>query len=138
MTMRIDSTSRNAACDAVVDLLDVGTTNAGGKLQLWSGSKPTNVGDAPGGTKLAEFDLPDPAFGDASSGQATANSISDTTGLADGTVGFARALDRDETARWDNDDVGTSGSNQIELNTTDITNGGTVGVDSWTVTMPAS
>lgn len=138
MTMRIDDTTRNAMCDAAVDLLDAGSTNAGGKLQLWSGDKPTNVGDTPGGTKLAEFDLPDPAFGAASSGKATANSISDTTGLADGTVGFARALDKDAVARWDNDDVGTDSANQIQLNTTDIANGGTVSVDSWTVTMPAS
>lgn len=135
MTMRLADRVRNVMVDAAVDEIDVGAGTA--KLELWSGSKPANVGDAPAGTKLAEFDLPDPAFGDSASGVATANAITDTTGLADGEVGFARTLDKDAAALWDNDDVGTSG-NQITLNTTTISTGVDVSVTSWTVTAPAS
>lgn len=135
MTMRISDSARSGACNGVVDLVDVGAGTA--KLQLWSGSRPATVGGSPAGTKLAEFNLPDPAFGAASAGVATANAITDTTGLASGTVGFARVLDEDGNALWDNDDVGV-GSGQIQLNTLSISSGVDVSVTSWTVTMPAS
>lgn len=133
MAMIISTAARNASCDAFVDLVDAGSTNSGGKLQIYSGSQPAGPGSAATGTKLAEFDLPDPAFGDASSGQATANSISTTTGLDDGTAGWFRVLDRDETAVWDAE-VADSG---ITFNTTTISTGVDVDVTSWTVTMPS-
>lgn len=135
MTMRISTAIRNALCDAAVDSIDSGAGTA--KLQLWSGSVPAQVTDTPAGTKLAEFDLPNPAFGASAAGVATANAISDVVGLAAGTVGFARVVDRDGTGLWDNDDVGTSGT-QIVLNTLTISVGLDVSVSSWLVQMPAS
>jgi len=141
MAMRISTAARNAACDAVVDLVDSGSGTA--KLQLWSGSLPAQVGGTPSGLLLAEFDLPNPCFGSASNGVATANvgSISPTQGEAAagaGTmVGFVRVVDRAGQTVWENDSVGTSGT-QIVLNTTTISAGADVSVTSWTVTMPAS
>jgi hypothetical protein len=133
--MRLGATARSAAANGVVDLIDVGAATA--VLEAWSGSRPASVGGAPAGTKLASFDLPEPCFGAASSGVATANAITGTTGLADGTVGFVQVTDQDANVLWDNDDVGV-GSGQVQFNTLAISTGVDVDVTSWTVTMPAS
>lgn len=139
MTMRIGTTAsateiaaRNSVCNALVDLLDVG---GAGSLELCSGTAPTNVGDA--GTVLATFTLPATAFGSAAAGVATASAISSVVASGTGVVGYAVARDNAGKGVWDNDDVGTSGT-QLVLNTTTINTGADVSVTSWTVTMPAS
>jgi hypothetical protein len=134
MGQRISTAVRSALADAAVDSIDIGSGTA--KLQLRTGTRPTNVTDSATGTLLAEFSLPDPAFGAASSGVATANSVSATTGVADGTVGYARVVNQNGDAVWDDNSVGTSGTN-IVLNTTTISTGVAVDLTSWTVTMPA-
>lgn len=137
--MRLDDDVRNAMCDAAVDLIDAGTGTA--HLQLWSGSAPADPSTAPAGDLLAEFDLPDPAFGSASSGAASANGLTiSTTGesAAGGgtTVGFARVVDQDGSGLWDDDDVGTSG-NSIEVSSTTVSDGQSLDLTSWTFTVPA-
>jgi hypothetical protein len=134
MGTRISAAARSDACDAVVDLIDVGSGTA--KLQLRSGSRPTNLTDAATGTLLAEFDLPSTAFGAASSGVATANAIDPTTGLDDDDVGYFRVIDKDGDPVMDSDSVGTSGT-ELVLNAVTISTGVDVSVTSWTVTMPA-
>lgn len=134
MTMRISTSWRNVCADGV-DLIDTGTGTA--KLQLRSGARPANLTDAAAGTLLAEFDLPDPAFGAAATGVATANAITAVTGDADGDVGHFRVLDRDGTIVEDSDSVGTSGT-ELVLGTITISTGVDVSVTSWTVTMPES
>lgn len=133
MATRISTASRNAAADAIVDLLDAGA--GAGKLRIYSGSQPASADDAVSGTLLAEFTLSDPAFGAASAGVATAAAIASTTGLAAGTAGWFRAVDSTGTGRWDGS-VGTSGQD-LNLNTTTVSVGVTVSVTAWTVTMPA-
>lgn len=134
--MRIATAWRNLAADGV-DLIDVGTGTA--KLQLRSGTPPAALTDPAAGTLLAEFDLPNPAFGAAATGVATANAIAATTGLAAGDVGHFRVLDRDGAVVQDSGSVGTTGSGQeLELNTITISTGVDVEVTSWTVTMPES
>lgn len=133
MATRIATGSRNAAADAVVDRLDAGL--AAGKLRVYSGTQPASANDAVAGTLLVEFSLADPAFGAAATGTATAAAIADTTGLADGTAGWFRAVDSDGVGHWDGS-VGTTGQD-LNLNTTTISTGVNVSVTSWTVTMPA-
>lgn len=134
MTMRLSTATRNRLCDSAVDHIETGAGTS--KLQLWSGSRPTLVTDAPAGDLLAEFSLPDPCFGSASSGTATANAITGTTGITDGSVGFARVVNQNNDAIWDNNDVGV-GTGQIQLTTLSIFTGIAVDVTAWTVTMPA-
>lgn len=134
MANRISTSARNAACNGIVDQIDVGSGTA--KLQLRTGSRPTNLTDAAAGTLLAEFNLPNPCFGNSSSGTATASAITSVTGLASGTVGHFRVLDRDGTIVEDSDSVGTSGT-ELVLNTTTIASGANVSITSWTGTQPA-
>lgn len=138
MTIRLSSNTRSVLANALVDLIDGGSSAAGGFLALWSGSRPSAVTDAPAGTKLAEFaPLPNPCFGNASNGVATANAISDEVGIAAGTIGFVRVSNRDGTALWDNDNVGTSAGFQVQLNTLSVAVDVAVSVTSWTMTQPA-
>lgn len=130
--MRPSDAVNNAAIDAAVDLIDAGTTNTFGKIEFYTGTPPANVGDAPGETLLASVNFQDPAFGDAASAEATANGTPiTTTGDDDGDIGWARILDRDETALWDEDDVGTSG-NAITVNTVTVSSGVDVELTSYT------
>jgi hypothetical protein len=126
MTMRIAEAALNAAVNGVVDLVDAGGGGAGGFMRFYTGTPPASLTDAPGGTLLAEVDLADPAFGNAAAGSASALGVPiATTGLTDGTIGWARVLDTDGAdadVLIDDDDVGT-GANNIQVNTTTVSTG---------------
>jgi len=106
--------AKNAATDAIVDLLDVGA-GSNGTLELIDSSGPTT---------LATFDLGDPAFGSASSGTATANAISNATAGASGTADKYEAKDADGNLVWSGE-VGEStsitgvdtGANTVDVGT---------------------
>ena len=125
MAVTITTGTRNAACDAVVDLVDV---SAPGALKIYT----TGLG-----TLLAILDMGNPAFGAAAAGVATANAISDDTS-ADNT-GTAAEFKLEDGAASEvlRGSVGTVGED-INLNTTSITAGDTVSISALTVTMPAS
>jgi hypothetical protein len=140
---RISTAARNAACDAVVDLIDGGA--GAGVLRIYTGSQPATPATSPSGTLLAEFTLSDPAFGSAATGAAALDvtpALTDT-GLADGTAGWARFCDSTEAAGSglgviDVSVTATGGGGGLELATTTISTGATVEITSGTVTMPAS
>lgn len=138
----LSNAAAKAAADAIVDLIDVGTTNANGKLRIYDGTQPANP-DVAVTTQnlLAELDLSNPAFGAAADGDpgglATANSITDDSSAdATGTASWFRVVDRDENAIIDGS-VGTSGAD-LNLGSVSITSGQAVSITSWTVTMPES
>lgn len=135
MASRIPDSVRNAAVNAIVDLMDAGA--GAGYVEIRDGSQPAAAGDAATGTLLATVTCADPAFGDGAAGVATANAMATVQGVADGTAGWYRAYDSDGTTVMDGA-AGTSGSGaEMILSSTAITNGGDVTADSWTVTMPA-
>jgi hypothetical protein len=134
LNTRISVPARTALADALVDLIDVGASPA--LLRIWSGAQPANPAAAETGTKLAEFTLPNPAFGAAASGVATANAITAVVGLAAGTAGYFRVITRGGLSLMDGE-VGTSGAD-MNLNTLTISVGVDVSVTSWTVTMPGA
>lgn len=135
MAFRISTAARNAACDAIVDLIDAGTPP--GLLRIRTGAQPTNVGDSEAGTLLGTLTFSTTAFGAASSGVATASSItSDTSADASGTAGHFRVLNAAATAIADGT-CGTSGTDMVFDNAT-IVAGGTIACTSFTVTVPIS
>jgi hypothetical protein len=134
MTFRLATSARNAACNGVVDLIDV---SAPGTIQIRTGAQPTNVGDAAQGTLLGTMTWGNPAFGNASTGTATANAItSDTSADASGTAGHFRVLDGAGAIVAD----GTcgQGSGDMSFDNTTIVAGGTIACSSFTVTAPIS
>lgn len=135
MTIRLADDSRDATTDAVVDLIDAGAS--AGYLEIRTGSQPTTGTDAATGSLLVTITLGDPAFGDSSSGTATAASITDATPSADGTGGWFRVYDSDDNPRFDGSVTATGGGGDMELNTTSITTGEDVSVTAFTYTTPA-
>lgn len=136
MATRIPTAVRNAVAHAVVDRIDVGSTNPQGRLRIYSGTQPASANDSPGGTLLAEVSLANPSFTAASTGVATllGTPIS-AVGVAAGTAGWFRIVDRNEATVVDGS-AGTSGTELI-LNTATISIGVSVQITAGTITMPA-
>ena len=137
MATRIATTARNAAADAVVDLLDAGA--GAGYVEIRTGSQPATANTAASGTLLATITLADPAFGAAASGVALADVIPEptTTGAAAGTAGWFRGYDSTGAAVIDGSVTASGGGGDMELNTTTISVGVDVTLTAWSVTMPA-
>jgi hypothetical protein len=126
MVMRIVDAVLNAAVDAAVNLVDVGGV---GSVQFYDLAPPATPTTAiTTQTMLAEVPFDVTAFGVAAAGAAAAAGVPITvTGLAAGTIGWARVVDGGQTdadTLWDDTDVGTSGNNVL-LNTLEVS----IGVD---------
>lgn len=143
MALSISVAARNAACDAIVDLIDGGS--GAGVIRVYTGTKPATPATSPSGTLLAEFTCSDPAFGAASTGVATLDitpALTDT-GITDGTAGYCRFLDSTEAAGTglgviDGTVTATGGGGDLTLNSTTVSTGVAVEITSGTITMPAS
>ena len=121
----LSTPARNAGVNGVVDLIDGGS--GAGYLRIYDS----------GDVLLASLPMSDPAFGAASSGTATANTITaDTSADATGTASYFTCEDSASTEVF-RGTVGTSGT-ELVLNTVSITAGDNVSVTALTVTQPAS
>lgn len=135
MALRLGTTARNNGCNGVVDTLDQGAGAA--TIQVRTGSQPTNVSDTPTGTLLGTLTASDPAFGNASTGVATASAItSDTSADNSGTAGYHLWRDSDSNNIMD----GTcgQGSGDLSFDNSVIVAGGVIAISSYTVTQPIS
>jgi hypothetical protein len=130
MGVTLETVARNAACNAVVDLCDAGS--GAGKLQIKTSAGTSTFDNG----RVATLTFSDPAFGNASTGVATASAITSDTNAAAGTAAKAYFYDSDNTPIL-SCAVGTSGSD-INLSSVSIGSGDTVSISSLTVTMPAS
>ena len=131
MTLQIGTTARTAACDAIVDLLDVGGT-ATVQIRNTAASTPADAG---AGTLLATVTASATAFGAASSGVATANDFTpDSSADATGNAVQWRFLSGGGTVIMQGT-CGTSGAD-MNFNTVSIVATGTVDITSFTVTVP--
>lgn len=117
------TTVRNTLCDTVVDLLDAGA--GAGFLEFQTS----------GDVEVATLTFSDPAFGAASTGTATANSITDDSSATGGTTDRFDAEDSDNTDVFFGS-VGTSGED-INLSSVVIGASDTVSVTSLTYSAPA-
>jgi hypothetical protein len=133
---RLPTATRNALADLIDDLINGGAS--GGLIRIYDGTQPASANDAiTTQTLLAELTFGDPAFGAASVGVITANSITgDSSANATGTATWARIVDSNGTTIFDCD-VGTSGAT-INLNSVSLVTGAPVSITSFTITVPAS
>ena len=124
MAITLETAARNAACDAIVDLIDGGT--GPGYLKF----------ETSGDVECATITFGATAFGAAAAGVATANSTTDDTSATGGTVAqFSIYADSD--VKILEGTAGTSGTD-ITMSSASIIEGDTVSLDSLTITMPAS
>lgn len=119
----LETAARNAACDAIVDLIDAG--GAG-----------TLVFQTSGDVEVATLTFSATAFGAASTGTATAASITSDTSATGGTVAQASVFSGG-AAKIMEFTVSTSGAD-INLSSLSVGAGDTVSVSSLTFTVPAS
>lgn len=137
MSLNISTLASNDAGDALVDLIDGGSIAATGYIELRTGTKPASPQVAATGTLLATLNLSNPAFGNFSNGQATANAIApDNNIAATGTATWFRIYNRDSVPIIDGDVTIQGGGGDIELTSVNLVRGGTVTVDSLTAIMP--
>jgi len=136
MTIKISTAARNAAADAIVDLVDGGASF--GKIRVYDGTQPAGPGTAVSTqTLLAEFTLPDPAYGAASTGVTAldATPVITATGVGAGTATWFRALDSNNVAVFDGS-AGTSGTDMI-MNTATVSVGLALEISAGELTMGA-
>lgn len=124
MATTLPTSTRDGICDYVVDLIDAGA-GPGTLVFLTSGD-----------VEVATLTFSSTAFGDSSSGTATANTITDDTSATGGLTTKAELRDSDNNVVL-TCSVGTSGED-INLTNNNIGAGVTVGLTSLTVTVPAS
>jgi len=126
-TLQHPTSVRNGIADYVVDLIDAGS--AAGKLKFYVSN---------GGTLLATLTFSDPAFGAASSGTATAASITANTNTGAGTVAWFEVEDSDGNVVFEGDvSSDDAGTGSIQLSSTALGTGDTVSVSSLTYTAPS-
>jgi len=133
---KISTSARNAACDAIVDLVDGGA--GAGTLEVRTGSPPATPATADSGTLLATLTMSDPAFGSASTGVATASTItSDTNADASGDAGHFRVKDSSGNVIFQGTAGNSGDTPDLTFDNKSIVAGGTVAISSLTVTVPA-
>lgn len=136
-TPRITAAVANSMMDAAYV---TGNPIGGGKLRIYQGTQPAaGGGSAAGSTLLATLTMNATAFGASANGIVTANAItSDTNAASDGTAQWFRLMDSSETTTYLDGSVGTVAANteDLQLNATSVTAGGTVAVTSFTITHP--
>lgn len=125
MSLVHTTTIRNALADLVVDAVDQGAGAGYCELQT--------SGDA----EVATLTFGDPAFGAASSGTATANTITDESSATGGTVAKFRVFDSDATEIWQGTVTAISGGGDIEITSLDIAATEKVSIGTWTYTASA-
>jgi hypothetical protein len=127
MALTHSTARRNALADSVVDAVDVGTTNATGRLVFMTS----------GDVEVATLNLSNPAAGAASSGTATYSAITSDTSATGGTVARFKIINRDETEIYRGSVTATGGGGDIELSSLVISASDTVSVSSLTYTASA-
>jgi len=132
---KIGTNARNAACDGIVDQVDAGA--GAGTISIRTGSPPTNVSDADTGTLLGTLTFSDPAFGSASSGTATASSItSDTTADASGDAGYFSVKDSNGVKVLQGTAGNAGDTPDMVFDNKTIVAGGIIACSSFTITVP--
>ncbi len=136
MATRLPTSVRNASCDVVVGLIDVG---GAGTVEIRTGSQPASANDAATGTLLGTLTFSDPAFQNASAGQATANAITpDSSADNTGDAGWFRVFSGGGATVFDGNVTVNGGGGDMELNNISIVAGGTITITAFTFTIPAS
>jgi hypothetical protein len=141
LLFKISTAARNAACNAIVDLIDAGT--GAGRCEVRVGSPPTNVADESSGLLLGTLTFSETAFGNAGAvnpGEAVAAAItSDTNADNSGDAGYFRvyAGEAADTAALFQGTAGEAAdTTNMTFDNKAVVAGGTIAISAFTVTVP--
>jgi hypothetical protein len=129
MATRLSDPLRNAAADASVS----GMTT----VQFYTGTQPTNAGDAATGTLLGTITLPGSPFAAASGGVAAKAGTWSGSVATSGTPGYAR-ISNGSTKRFDVNITISAGGGDLTFDSVTWVSGGTITINTFTFTVPAS
>lgn len=132
MAEKLNIAARNRQVDSIGDDLNSGT------LKIYTGSQPASADDAASGTLLVTINLPADAMAAAATGTAAKSGTWSGVAAATGTAGWFRIENSGATRRYDGAVTATGGGGEIELDSTAITSGQTVLINTFTITQPAS
>ena len=135
MTIRLANTARDASTNSVVDLIDAGT--GAGTVEIRTGSQPATGQDTATGTLLATVTLADPAFGNSTTGTASATDPAAVNPVASGTAGWFRVKDSNGASVFDGSCTATGGGGDMTLSNTSLAPGINVDITSFTFGTPA-
>ena len=139
MAIKLAAAVAVAAAAAQTEMIDADTPD-GGFLQVYSGTRPASPDTAAAGTKLVEFELPNPAFGTPVDGAlgatAVANAVTPVAALANGTASWFRVTDNSGDPVFDGDVSDAAGSGDLKISNTAVTSGIDVSVVSLTFLQP--
>lgn len=129
MAITLQTSARNAACDAIVDLVDGSSGDTGGDFEFL---------DNP--TTIVICECADPAFGAAATGAAALASTprTGTATAAGAAVDLFNVRDKGNNDLFSGSVTATSGGGDIEFDNTNVANGQDVNLNSFTLTVPAS
>ena len=131
MAITHQTPARNAAADAVVDLIDAGA--GAGRVQITK-----TAGNYGAAEIIADIALSDPAFGAAAAGVASASGlpVEDTAANNTGTCVEFRVIDSDLNEIFRGTVTTTGGGGDMEMPSTSVTVGEPVRITSFTYTAP--
>lgn len=130
MALIIDMGVAVAALNATTTAIGSGANDA--KVAVYSGAIPDNVSTAIGAqVKLIEFELPDPAFGEAEAfdnnqfarAEVDTDALTPSTALADGEATFFRIFNGDDVAVVQGEVTAIGAGGMLELSSTNIVTG---------------
>lgn len=121
MTIRITLPHADYRLQGTIDFLNLGPNKA--KLELYGATKPTAVTDPAGTPLLAYIELTDPV-GSISGNVVSLTQFEDGLVLVTGVVTWARLLNGNGDVAQDMDASDTSGSGDVQLETTQLYAGG--------------
>jgi len=130
MTYRTSIKAKNEQIDGVFSALNSGF------IQLYAGSPPAAIGDAPAGALLATLTLNNPASVGASAGVGAGTAIGTTTAIAAGTIGYGVVETSLGEAMFDGTVSLPAGGGDIECSIVDVLLDDIVQLISFTITAP--
>lgn len=121
MTVRITTAHNQARLAGTLAQLDAGAGNAA--IQVYGGTKPDAVGDAPSSAMLVQIELTKPA-GTIAGGLLTLGATGDGLVAATGQATWARFVNGDGAVVMDGDCSDTDGGGDVKLVATQLYAGG--------------
>ena len=137
MVVKISTVARNRAGAVITQLIDQGSINDNGKLEIRSGVRPLSPQAPATGTVLVSAFLPSPAFREFVNGTARANAIEGSLPiLATVQATWFRIYDRDNIPVLDGDVSKSGVDGDLVLDYVNFTAGGVVIINNLFATMP--